>query len=73
MMNTRSVRAGQEAPSVRLIALVLHGSPLEVLPESRGYKRLANAVDVLGPYQAVSGAGHTLLIFGSFFLMIPAM
>jgi ABC-type nitrate/sulfonate/bicarbonate transport system substrate-binding protein len=30
-------------------------SPLEVLPESRGYKRLANAVDVLGPYQAVSG------------------
>ena len=30
-------------------------SPLEVLPESRGYKRLANAVDVIGPYQAVSG------------------
>jgi ABC-type nitrate/sulfonate/bicarbonate transport system substrate-binding protein len=30
-------------------------SPLEILPESKGYKRLANAVDVIGPYQAVSG------------------
>ena len=30
-------------------------SPLEVLPESKGYRRLANAVDVIGPYQAVSG------------------
>ena len=33
-------------------------SPLEVLPESRGYRRLANAVDVIGPYQAVSGAAR---------------
>src|SRR5207237_883438 len=30
-------------------------SPLEILPESKGYRRLANAVDVIGPYQAVSG------------------
>lgn len=30
-------------------------SPLEIVPESRGYRRLANAVDVLGPYQAVLG------------------
>lgn len=28
-------------------------SPLEIVPESRGYKRLANAVDVIGPYQAI--------------------
>ena len=33
-------------------------SPLEVLPESKGYKRLANAVDVIGPYQAVSGVAR---------------
>jgi ABC-type nitrate/sulfonate/bicarbonate transport system substrate-binding protein len=30
-------------------------SPLEIVPESRGYRRLANAVDVVGPYQAVLG------------------
>jgi ABC-type nitrate/sulfonate/bicarbonate transport system substrate-binding protein len=30
-------------------------SPLEIVPESRGYRRLANAVDVVGPYQAVTG------------------
>jgi ABC-type nitrate/sulfonate/bicarbonate transport system substrate-binding protein len=30
-------------------------SPLEIVPEARGYRRLANAVDVIGPYQAVSG------------------
>ena len=28
-------------------------TPLEIGPESRGYRRLANAVDVLGPYQTV--------------------
>lgn len=33
-------------------------SPLEIVPESRGYRRLANAVDVLGPYQAVSAAAR---------------
>jgi ABC-type nitrate/sulfonate/bicarbonate transport system substrate-binding protein len=33
-------------------------SPLEIVPESRGYPRLANAVDVLGPYQAVLGAAR---------------
>ena len=33
-------------------------SPLEVLPESKGYRRLANAVDVIGPYQAVSGVAR---------------
>lgn len=30
-------------------------SPLEIVPESRGYRRLANAVDVVGPYQALTG------------------
>jgi ABC-type nitrate/sulfonate/bicarbonate transport system substrate-binding protein len=30
-------------------------TPLEFAPESRGYRRLANAVDVLGPYQTVVG------------------
>jgi ABC-type nitrate/sulfonate/bicarbonate transport system substrate-binding protein len=33
-------------------------SPLEILPEARGYRRLANAVDVIGPYQAVSGVAR---------------
>ncbi len=31
-------------------------SPLEILPEAKGCRRLANAIDVIGPYQAVSGA-----------------
>jgi len=30
-------------------------TPLEIAPESRGYRRLANAVDVLGPYQTIVG------------------
>jgi ABC-type nitrate/sulfonate/bicarbonate transport system substrate-binding protein len=30
-------------------------SPLELEPESRGHRRLANAVDALGPYQALVG------------------
>ncbi len=30
-------------------------TPLELVPESRGYRRLANAVDVLGPYQTIVG------------------
>jgi ABC-type nitrate/sulfonate/bicarbonate transport system substrate-binding protein len=30
-------------------------TPLEIAPESRGCRRLANAVDVLGPYQTVVG------------------
>ena len=33
-------------------------SPLEILPESRGYKRLANATEAIGPYQAVSGVAR---------------
>jgi len=33
-------------------------SPLEILPESRGFRRLANAVDVIGPYQAVLGVAR---------------
>ena len=33
-------------------------SPLEIAPESRGYRRLANAVDVIGPYQAVLGVAR---------------
>ena len=30
-------------------------TPLEIEPESRGYRRLANAVDVVGPYQSIVG------------------
>jgi len=30
-------------------------TPLEIAPESRGYRRLANAIDVLGPYQTIVG------------------
>jgi ABC-type nitrate/sulfonate/bicarbonate transport system substrate-binding protein len=30
-------------------------TPLDIAPESRGYRRLANAVDVLGPYQTIVG------------------
>ena len=30
-------------------------TPLEIAPESRGYRRLANAADVLGPYQTIVG------------------
>ncbi|MGZ5032271.1 MAG: ABC transporter substrate-binding protein [Usitatibacter sp.] len=33
-------------------------SPLEIAPEARGYKRLANAVDSIGPYQAVLGVAR---------------
>jgi ABC-type nitrate/sulfonate/bicarbonate transport system substrate-binding protein len=33
-------------------------SPLEIVPESLGYRRLANAVDVIGPYQAVVGVAR---------------
>ncbi len=33
-------------------------SPLEIIPESRGYRRLANAVDAIGPYQAVLGVAR---------------
>ncbi|HLX22554.1 MAG TPA: ABC transporter substrate-binding protein [Usitatibacter sp.] len=33
-------------------------SPLEVVPESRGYPRLANAIDVVGPYQALTGVAR---------------
>jgi ABC-type nitrate/sulfonate/bicarbonate transport system substrate-binding protein len=30
-------------------------APLDIVPESWGYRRLANALDAVGPYQAVSG------------------
>ncbi len=33
-------------------------SPLEIVPEARGYRRLANAVDAIGPYQAVLGVAR---------------
>jgi ABC-type nitrate/sulfonate/bicarbonate transport system substrate-binding protein len=33
-------------------------TPLEIAPESKGYRRLANAVDVIGPYQAVLGVAR---------------
>jgi ABC-type nitrate/sulfonate/bicarbonate transport system substrate-binding protein len=48
---------GQRAEALmqgRTVATILT-SPLEVVPESRGYRRLANAVDVIGPYQALTG------------------
>ena len=33
-------------------------SPLELAPEAKGCRRLASAVDVIGPYQAVCGAAR---------------
>ena len=33
-------------------------TPLEIGPEARGYKRLANATEAVGPYTAVSGAAR---------------
>lgn len=33
-------------------------TPLEIAPESRGYRRLADAVDVLGPYQTIVGVAR---------------
>ena len=33
-------------------------TPLEIAPESKGFRRLANAVDALGPYQAVVGVAR---------------
>ena len=33
-------------------------TPLEITPESRGYRRLANAVDLLGPYQTIVGVAQ---------------
>jgi ABC-type nitrate/sulfonate/bicarbonate transport system substrate-binding protein len=33
-------------------------SPLEIAPEAAGFRRLANAVDAIGPYQAVLGVAR---------------
>ena len=33
-------------------------TPLEIVPESKGYRRLANATETVGPYQAVSGVAR---------------
>ena len=33
-------------------------TPLELAPEARGYRRLANATEAIGPYTAVSGAAR---------------
>jgi len=33
-------------------------TPLEILPESKGYNRLANATEAVGPYAAVSGVAR---------------
>lgn len=33
-------------------------SPLEIIPESKGFNRLANASDVVGPYQALVGVAR---------------
>src|SRR5260370_24661362 len=50
------------ATAIRAQALMEHNfagtlltTPLEIAPESLGYRRLANAVDVLGPYQTIVG------------------
>jgi ABC-type nitrate/sulfonate/bicarbonate transport system substrate-binding protein len=40
-------------------------TPLEVAPESRGYRRLANAVDVLGPYQTIVGMARRSWAMGN--------
>jgi ABC-type nitrate/sulfonate/bicarbonate transport system substrate-binding protein len=50
---------GTQARAQRLMEDKFSGAilttPLELLPESRGYRRLANAADVLGPYQSIVG------------------
>jgi ABC-type nitrate/sulfonate/bicarbonate transport system substrate-binding protein len=33
-------------------------TPLEIAPETKGFRRLANAVDLVGPYQAVLGVAR---------------
>jgi ABC-type nitrate/sulfonate/bicarbonate transport system substrate-binding protein len=40
-------------------------TPLEIAPESRGYRRLANAVDVLGPYQTIVGMARRSWAMGN--------
>jgi ABC-type nitrate/sulfonate/bicarbonate transport system substrate-binding protein len=40
-------------------------TPLEIAPESRGYRRLANAVDVLGPYQTIVGIARRSWAMGN--------
>jgi ABC-type nitrate/sulfonate/bicarbonate transport system substrate-binding protein len=40
------------------IAGTMITSPLELAPEAQGCRRLANAVDVLGPYQTIVGAAR---------------
>jgi len=40
------------------IAATMLTSPLELAPEAQGCRRLANAVDVLGPYQTIVGAAR---------------
>ncbi len=40
------------------IAGTMITSPLELAPEAQGCRRLANAIDVLGPYQTIVGAAR---------------
>jgi ABC-type nitrate/sulfonate/bicarbonate transport system substrate-binding protein len=47
-----------EALMEGLTAGTILTSPLEIAPEARGFHRLANAVDVIGPYQAVAGVSR---------------
>jgi ABC-type nitrate/sulfonate/bicarbonate transport system substrate-binding protein len=47
--------ARAEALMQNKTAATILTSPLEILPESRGYRRLASVVQAIGPYQAVVG------------------
>ena len=37
------------------VAATMVNAPLDLLPEAKGYKRLANVSEALGPYQQISG------------------
>jgi ABC-type nitrate/sulfonate/bicarbonate transport system substrate-binding protein len=50
--------ARAEALMQNKTAATILTSPLEVVPEARGYRRLANATDVVGPYVANVGVAR---------------
>jgi len=37
------------------VAATIVNSPLDIVPESKGYRRLANVSEAIGPYQQISG------------------
>jgi ABC-type nitrate/sulfonate/bicarbonate transport system substrate-binding protein len=55
LMSVGGTKARAQALMEDKFAGTILTTPLEILPESRGYRRLANAVDVLGAYQAIVG------------------